>query len=159
MGGKIFYNLMEDAARIVHNGKEYPLGLSKVPNVDGMTYRLYFLCPRCGNRARHLYREGGLYQCRKCAKLNYGIQQRSGLSLLRRKMYWLVVKKLQYIDWNVDHPDINIQDLWHIPKPRYMRWAKYDALMEEYRRLQGEYEKVYNESMMKAFNRIQKLLG
>ena len=40
-----------------------------------------------------------------------------------------------------------------------MRWAKYDALMEEYRRLQKEYETKYNESLMKAFGRISKLLG
>lgn len=150
---------MEDTARISHNGREYPLGLSKVPNVDGLSYRLYFLCPKCGKRVRHLYKKDCLYQCRKCAKLNYGIQQRSGLNLLRRKMYWLVVNKLQYVDWEVDHPDLCIQDLWYIPKPRYMRWTKYDALMDEYRRLQKEYERMCNESLMKAFNRIQKLLG
>lgn len=74
-------------------------------------------------------------------------------------MYWLVVKKLQYIDWEVDHPDLPIQDLWHIPKPRYMRLSKYNALMEEYRQLQKEYETMYNESLMKAFERINKLLG
>lgn len=159
LGGSISCNLMENTAKISHNGREYPLGLSKVPNVDGISYRLYFLCPKCGKRARHLYEKDWLYQCRKCAKLNYGIQQRSGLNLIRRKMYWLVVKKLQYVDWEVDHPDSSIQDLWHIPKPRYMRWAKYDALMAEYRRLQGEYEKAYNESLMKAFGRINKLLG
>ena len=145
--------------RISHNGREYPLGLSKVPNVDGMSYRLYFLCPKCQKRVRHLYKKDGLYQCRKCARLNYGIQQRSGLSLIRRKMYWLVVKKLQYVDWEVDHPDLPIQDLWHIPKPRYMRWAKYDALMEEYRRLQEEYETMYKESLMKGLERIQKIFN
>ncbi len=159
MGGMIFYNLMEDTARISHNGREYHLGLSKVPNVDGISYRLYFLCPKCGKRVRHLYKEDWLYQCRRCAKLNYGIQQRSGLNLLRRKMYFLVVNKLEYVDWEADHPDLPIQDLWHIPKPRYMRWAKYDALMEEYRRLQKEYETICNASLMKAFERINKLLG
>ena len=159
MGGKVFYNLAEDTARISHNGRSYPLGLSKVPNVDGISYRLYFLCPECGKRARHLYKKNGLYQCRKCAKLNYGIQQRSGLNLLRRKMYFLVVDKLQYADWEVEHPDLSIQDLWHIPKPRYMRWAKYDTLMEEYRQLQKEYETVYNKSLMKAFERVSRLLG
>lgn len=54
MGGRIFYNLIEDRARISHDGREYPLGLSKVPNVDGISYRLYFLCPKCGKRARYL---------------------------------------------------------------------------------------------------------
>lgn len=159
MGGSIFYSIMEDTARICHNGRSYPLGLSKAPNVDGISYRLYFLCPKCGRCARHLYKKDGLYQCRKCAKLNYGIQQRSGLSLIRRKMYWLVVKKLQYIDWEIDNPDIPIQDLWHIPKPRYMRWTKYDALMEEYRRLQKEYDTIWNASMLKGLERIQEIFN
>lgn len=159
LGGNISCNLLENTASISHNGRKYPLGLSKVPNVDGMSYRLYFLCPKCGKRVRHLYNEYGLYQCRKCAKLNYGIQQRSGLNLLRRKMYWIVVKKLQYVDWEVDHPDLPIQDLLYIPKPRYMRWAKYDTLMEEYRQLQKEYEAEVTRGMLKAFGRIQKLIG
>lgn len=154
LGGSILCNLIENTAKISHNGRKYPLGLSKVPNVDGISYRLYFLCPKCGERARHLYKKDSLYQCRKCAKLNYDIQQRSGLDLLRRKMYFLVVKKLQYVDWELDYPDIPIQYLWHIPKPRYMRWAKYDGFMEEYRRLRKEYETTYNESLIKAFNRI-----
>lgn len=72
-------------------------------------------------------------------------------------MYWLVVKKLQCVDWEVDHPDIPIQDLWYIPRPRYMRKSKYETLMKEYRRLQKEYETMYNDSMMKAFGRIQKI--
>ena len=74
-------------------------------------------------------------------------------------MYWLVVKKLQYVDWEVDHPDLPIQDLWHIPKPRYMRWKKYDTLMEEYRQLQKEYEELYNDSLLKAFERIEKIFN
>ena len=159
MGGNILCNLLENAAQISYNGRSYPLRLSKVPNVDGISYRLYFLCPKCGRRARHLYKKNLLYQCRKCAKLNYGIQQRSGLNLLQRKMYFLVVNKLQYVDWELDYPDIPIQDLWHIPKPRYMRWVRYDALIEDYRRLQKEYETMYKASLMKAFGRISKLLG
>ncbi len=159
LGGDILFNLLENTARICHNGREYPLGLSKVPNVDGISYRLYYICPKCQKRARYLYEKNLLYQCRKCAKLNYGIQQRSGLNLLRRKMYFLVVNKLQCADWELDSPDIPIQNLWHIPKPRYMRWVKYDALMEEYRRLQKEYELIYDESLKKAFERINKLLG
>lgn len=159
MDGNISCNLLEDTATISHNGKSYPLGLSKVPNVDGISYRLYFLCPKCGKRVRRLYKKGRLYQCRKCAKLNYGIQQRSGLYLLQRKMYFLVVKRLQYADWEADHPGLCIQDLLHIPRPKCMRLAKYNALMEEYRRLQKEYETMCNESLMKAFERINKLLG
>ncbi len=130
-----------------------------MPNVDGMSCRLYFICPKCQRRARHLYKKDMLYQCRKCAGLNYGIQQRSGLDLLRRKMYSLVVGKLQYVDWKLDYPDIPIQDLWHIPRPRYMRKSKYDALMEEYRRLQEEYETMYHDSMMKALGKIEKIFN
>lgn len=41
--------------------------------------------------------------------------------LILREERNLVVNKLQYADWELDYPDIPIQDLWHIPKPRYMR--------------------------------------
>ena len=43
-------------------------------------------------------------------------------------------EKLQYIDWEIGHPDVCIQDLWRI-------------------------DTMYNESLMKAFGRINKLLG
>lgn len=150
MGGWIFYNIVEETARMSHNGREYPVRLSRVPNVDGISCRLYFLCPKCGSRARHLYKKDGLYQCRKCAKLNYGIQQRSGPNLLRRKMYFLVVNKLQYVDWEVDHPDIPIQDLLYIPRPRYMRQEKYERLIQEYRRLQDEYERGFFKGLLQC---------
>lgn len=159
LGGKIIFD-MNTWTGVIYCGESWQtLKFSKVPNVDGISYRVYFLCPHCGKRVRYLYRDCGIYHCRECAKLNYGIQQRSGLLLLQRKMYWLVMRKLQYVDWELEHPDIMIQDLWHIPKPRYMRWAKYDALMEEYRQLQDEYETIYNASLMKSFARINKLLG
>ena len=77
---------------------------------------------------------------------------------MRRKMYFLVVKKLQYVDWEIDHPDLCIQDLWHIPKPRYMRQAKYDALMKEYRQLQNEYWTICDTALMKGPARVSKLL-
>ncbi len=149
-GGWIFYNIVEETAMISHDGRSYPVRLSRVPNVDGISCRLYFVCPKCGSRARHLYKKDGLYQCRKCAKLNYGIQQRSGLNLLRRKMYFLVVNKLQYVDWEVDHPDIPIQDLLYIPRPRYMRQEKYERLIQEYRRLQDEYERGFFKGLLQC---------
>ena len=51
LGGKIKCGLNHNTARISHNGREYPLGLSKVPNVDGISYRLYFICPKEIGRA------------------------------------------------------------------------------------------------------------
>ncbi len=150
MGGWIYYNIVEESARISHNGRSYPVRLSRVPNVDGISCRLYFICPKCGKRVRHLYKKDTLYQCRKCAKLNYGIQQRSGLSLLRRKMYFLVVNKLQYVDWELEHPGIPIQDLLYIPRPRYMRQAKYERLIQEYRHLQNEHERGFFKGLLQC---------
>ncbi len=65
-----------DTVTISHEGRPYSLEVSKVPNVAGLSYKMYFPCPGCGKRAR----------------LNYGIRQRIGLNLPCRKMYWHVVK-------------------------------------------------------------------
>ena len=150
MGGKIYYNLMDDTARINHNGREYPLGLSKVPNVDGISYRLYFYCPACGKRVRYLYRRFGFYICRKCAKLNYTSQQVNGLEELRLKMQRIVEKDLSYLDWKIDHPDIPIQDLWYIPKPYYMRWERYSNLIHEFRHLQAEHKRGFLRGLLQC---------
>ena len=70
-------------AEILENGAYYPLGLSRVTNIDGYTQRLYFLCPCCDRRVRYLYRNrNGFYMCRKCAGLNYRSQQVSGMASL-----------------------------------------------------------------------------
>ena len=55
----------------------------------------------------------------------------------------IVEKKLGYTWWRKDYPDTPIQDLWHIPKPRYMRYEKYEKLLKEFRQLQKDYERAF----------------
>lgn len=41
------------------------------------------------------------------------------------------------------NPNCRINELGIIPKPPYMRWAKYSALMMKYRELQDEYWRAF----------------
>lgn len=150
LGGDITYDLKDDTATITYNGQSVPLYISKVPNIDGVSYRLYFHCPACGERVRYLYRRFGYYICRKCAKLNYRSQQVNGLEELRLKMQRIVEKDLCYLDWEIDHPGIPIQDLLYIPRPRYMRQSKYERLMQEYRHLQDEHERGFFKGLLQC---------
>ena len=143
LGGSIIYHVKEKTAEIKTGNYCVDLGLSAAPRIDGVPARLYFHCPHCGRRVRYLYRQQAIYICRECAKLNYACQQKSGMDELRIKMERIVERKLQYAYWGYDYPDMPIQDLWHIPKPRYMRWEKYEKLMKEFMRLQNEYERKF----------------
>ena len=135
----IVYHVATKTASIDFDGYECPLGLSRVPNIDGISVRMYFLCPECARRVRYLYRKDGGYQCRKCAKLNYGCQQKSGREEILHKMRNIVEKKLEYSWWKIDNPNTMLPDLGYIPKPPYMRWEKYNRLIEEYNQLVEEY--------------------
>lgn len=53
--------------------KEY-VSLNYVPNHYGGE-KLYFLCPLCGRRIRFLCATERGFVCRKCANLNYEVQQ------------------------------------------------------------------------------------
>lgn len=140
IGGDIVYHVATKTARIRQRDAYRALALSRVPNIDGTTYRMYFHCPECGERVRYLYNVRGVYSCRRCSNLNYKSQQKSGMKELRFKMERLAEKELEYYWWRNDHDCI--ADLHFIPKPRYMRIAKYEKLMSEFRTLQKEYERV-----------------
>ena len=142
--GPITYYPKTKIAHIDENGTDVTLGLSRVPGVDRYSVKLYFICPACGRRIRYLYKRNGLYICRRCAGLNYKIQQRSGRQKLVLQMEHIVEKRLGYLEWHYDHPDITLPDLYIIPKPLYMRNEKYNALMEKFRKLQNE----YNDSLL-----------
>lgn len=116
-----------------------------VDGVDGSPSRLYFGCPRCKRRVRYLYRRGGSYVCRRCLGANYASQQatKGSIEEVRRRMRDLVENDLGYTWWKRDHPNAGIEDLTNIPKPRYMRWAKYHALMMRYQGLQNEYRRAF----------------
>lgn len=116
-----------------------------VDGVDGSPSRMYFGCPRCKRRVRYLYRRGDSYVCRRCLGANYASQQatKGSVEEVRRRMCVLVEKDLGYSWWRYDHPDTRIEELDIIPKPRYMRWEKYSALMMRYRELQDEYWRAF----------------
>lgn len=147
--GDIIYHVQSKTALVkapgVQGGENRYVGLplSRVPGIDGKSVRMYFHCPYCGKRARYLYRRQGGYRCRNCAKLNYASQQKSGMDEMRLKMGRIVEKKLGYTWWRKDYPDMYIQDLRHIPKPPYMRWGKYERLMQELQQLQKDYERAF----------------
>lgn len=149
IGGDIIYYVQSKTASIktffskVGEYRYMDLPLSRVPGIDGKSVRMYFHCPYCGRRVRYLYNYYKHCVCRKCAKLNYASQQKSGMGEMRLKMERIVEKKLGYTWWRKDYPDMCIQDLWHIPKPRYMRWEKYERLMKEFRQLQDDQDRAF----------------
>ena len=143
ISGNIVYYVGEGMAEIREGDSYTDLILSSVPGIGGKSTRLYFHCPYCGKRVRYLYRRQERYLCRDCAKLNYASQQKSGMDEMRLKMEHIVEKKLGYTWWRKDYPDTPIQDLWHIPKPPYMRWEKYERIMQEFRHLQKDYEREF----------------
>ena len=121
------------------------LRLHWVDGVDGTPSRLYFGCPQCRRRVRYLYACGDGYVCRNCLNANYESQQlRPGtVSHVRMQMRKLVEDQLGYTWWKHDNPGRQIEELDIIPKPRYMRWAKYSALMMKYQELQDEYWRAF----------------
>ena len=149
VGDGIIYHVQTRTASIKFGCCRYPLGLSRVTNIDGKSIRLYFLCPECGKRVRYLYKKDESIICRTCAKLNYASQQRSGIEEIVHKMHDIVENKLQYSYWMNENPDAYLPDLSYIPKPRYMRWEKYNELIYKYEQLKEEYWKEELKSLSK----------
>ena len=116
-----------------------------VEGVDGTRSRLYFGCPQCRRRVRYLYARGAGYVCRCCLGANYQSQQLRPWTIedVRRRMRKIGEDQLGYTRWKHDNPKCQINELEIIPKPRYMRWAKYSALMMEFRELQNEYWRAF----------------
>lgn len=149
--GDIVYNVGEGMAEIREGDSYTDLILSSVPGIDGKSTRLYFHCPYCGKRVRYLYRRQEHYMCRNCAKLNYASQQKSGMDEMRLKME-RIAEQLDYQWWRNDFDCI--ADVYYIPKPHYMRWAKYERLMQEFKALQKEYERNMEIGLMKAYKAL-----
>lgn len=116
-----------------------------VEGVDGSRSRLYFGCPVCRRRVRYLYDRRGSYVCRHCLGANYESQQvaKGNIEDIRRQMRRIVEDYLGYTWWRYDNPNHQINELESIPKPQYMRWAKYNALMIEFHELQDEYWRAF----------------
>lgn len=140
MGSSILFDMVAGTVEIRWGERYRPLGLAQILGIDGTPSRLYFLCPHCGRRVRYLYEFHEYFVCRHCLDANYVCQQRNrGMQSVRRRMKKLIEKDLGYTWWRRDNPDCLISELYLIPKPRYMRWAKYEALIQRYRELQDDY--------------------
>ena len=149
--GDIIYYPQSMEAEIREGDSYTDLLLSSVPGIDGLSERLYFHCPFCGRRVRYLYDYYKHYACRKCAKLNYSCQQKSGMDEIRLKME-RIAERLDYQWWRNDFDCI--ADVYYIPKPHYMRWSKYEKLMQEFRALKKEYERNMENALMKAYKAL-----
>lgn len=140
----IYCDFVAGTVEIAQDGEYQPLKLEKAGGSDGSPTRLYFRCPRCDRRSRYLYNYRGFHVCRQCLGANYVGQQRNrGLEAIRRKMRKVVEHDLGYTWWRIDNPNRGISELGIIPKPQYMRWAKYSHLMQKYRDLQDDYTRQF----------------
>ena len=63
-----------------------------------------------------------------------------------------IAERLDYQWWRNDFDCI--ADVYCILKPHYMRWAKYEKLMQEFKVLQKEYERNMENALMKAYNEL-----
>lgn len=150
----IIYNTRVKIAQIWDCGEYTLLKLSRVKNIDGQSQRVYFICPRCGRRVRYLYTGfDGKHRCRTCSRLNYKSQQINGLDEMRLKMRRIVEDKLGYYEWH-EICDC-IEDVPRPPKPPYMRWDKYSALVLKLSQMQAEY---YEEFQRQALRILGYLL-
>lgn len=133
------WHSLEDDGEVVELARGDILEMDRVPNYFGGS-RTYWLCPRCGRRARYLYFKGKGFQCRECAKLNYRCQQRTkdatnhardGLKLARDKLDWEPSFDFYPAIFPYVTPD----------KPKGMHWATYDRYLTRYRRYQEKYQR------------------
>ena len=154
-GTVIRYYPQSREMEILENRAFYPLEVSRVKNIDGVSQRLYFYCPCCERRVRYLYRDSleGTYQCRLCAGLNYRSQQVSGQERLLMKMENIVEKKLGCYGWY--HTCKYICDLPIPPRPPYMRYAEYERLATELKGMQ----KTYLAACVRSLTTFQKKYG
>lgn len=102
--------------------------------------RTFWLCPRCGQRARYLYFRKPGFLCRECAKLNYRSQQRTkssinhyrdGMKLAREKLRWEPLIDVMPMDFPHVTPD----------RPRYMHEATYQRYLARFRKYQAAYQR------------------
>lgn len=128
------------------SGWRCTMELTRVRSGFGGT-RAFWLCPRCGQRARYLYFKGEGFVCRDCAKLNYRSQQRTkssinhfrdGMKLATEALSWQPLIDVAPIDFPYVTPD----------RPRYMHEATYRRHLARFRRYQEKYRRDSLREMM-----------
>ncbi|MGC6499975.1 MAG: hypothetical protein ACON4C_07260 [Henriciella sp.] len=100
----------------------------------------YFRCPRCAQRVRYLHGAGRRFLCRSCHGLVHA-SAREG----RSDRLWRRVRKLRRSIGADEGLEAFIP-----PRPRYMRQAKYEAIV-------GEIERAERAVMLQAFNLFQRV--
>lgn len=116
-----------------------PLYFERVANNYGGT-RAFFLCPGCGGRVRFLYCRWGRFRCRECASLNYDSQQATKDEFQPYDR----LKRLLRTKLGVKNTPVPLDIVGFIPpKPKGMRWATYNRLCAEVRRLEDEYRATF----------------
>lgn len=115
------------------------LELSRTPSGFGGSCA-FWLCPRCGKRARFLYFKGRGFVCRGCARLNYRCQQRTkdsinhvrdGLKLARERLGWVPPFEICPAEFPYVTPD----------RPKGMHETTYHRYLARYRRYQEKYQR------------------
>lgn len=136
---------------VVELAGRWVLELERVPCGFGGS-RAFWVCPRCGRRARYLYFKDRGFLSRECAKLNYRRQQRprdyvrDGLKLAREKLHWDPPAWVTPLDFLSLTP----------PCPPRMRQSTYQRHLARFRRYQEKYQQAYQKRIMALLQRIKK---
>jgi DNA-directed RNA polymerase subunit RPC12/RpoP len=100
--------------------------------------RPWFLCPHCGKRVGKLYHRDGYFRCRSCHRLNYRIQQED----IRDRVIRSIDNKIHRIQDKLK-TERGLDNIFDIPKPRYMHLKTYNKLLDQLKELYIERDKSF----------------
>ena len=118
--------------------------LEKRLMIENRAGKYYWICPKCGKRARYLYPGKHILElrCGKCAGLNYRIQQEY------HDCIWYADRALQYaidyLQYKPPHDFAPYDILSTYPKrPKEMSKDVYDKRLKRFRRMCNQYERQF----------------
>jgi len=100
--------------------------------------KLYLVCPYCQHQRQHLYAVSNAYACRVCLDLQYACQSERLPDRLARR-----IRKHRRAIWGKEPYDIvSLIDscAWY-PKPKWMRWDKFNRERDKIIELENRYWK------------------
>ncbi|MBF0371297.1 MAG: hypothetical protein HQL52_17780 [Magnetococcales bacterium] len=99
----------------------------------------YFICPviGCGRRVEKLYIPQGSFGCRHCFRLSYRSQRERGINRISSKM---------------DKLRMSLGD--YLFKPPYMRWERYERLINELSDLEKQGDRIMEAAMDRMMKRV-----